>query len=64
MDENKLLLEYINIFENILEKCKNCSENFLGIEKILLDNRELDINSNIRGLNIRRNSVLIIDDDS
>ena len=34
------------------------------IEKILLDNRELDINSNIKGLNIRRNSVLIIDDDS
>ena len=64
MDENKRLKEYINIFENILEKCKNCNENFLGIEKILLNNRELNLESYIKDLNLQKNSVLIIDDDS
>ena len=64
VDNNKNLDNYIKTFDKILEKCGNCSDDYLGMEKILLDNKELDIRREIKSLGIRDNSVLIIDDNS
>jgi len=64
MDENKILKHYIKSFENILEKCKKCSDNFFGIEKILLNGVELNTQSNIKDLRLSGKSILIIDDES
>ena len=64
MDENKNMRYYIKSFENMLEKCKKCSDNFFGIEKILLNGRQLDIQRNIKELNLNEKTMLIIDDES
>ena len=64
VDNNKNLDNYIKTFDKILEKCGNCSDDYLGMEKILLDNEELDIRREIKSLRIKDNSVLIIDDNS
>ena len=47
VDENKTLKSYFNIFENILEKCPKCSKDFIGIDYILLDNKNLNIENTI-----------------
>jgi len=65
IDKNKSLKDYFNIFENIIEKCPTCSKkDFLGIENILLNNENLNIQNKIESLKLNEESVLIIDDDS
>ena len=65
IDKNKSLKDYFNIFENIIEKCPTCSQkDFLGIENILLNNENLNIENKIESLKLNEESVLIIDDDS
>ena len=62
VDENKTLKSYFNIFENILEKCPKCSKDFIGIDYILLDNKNLNIENTIKSLKLNEKSVFIIDD--
>lgn len=63
LDTNKLLSQYINIFEKILESCNNCRDNYIGIQTISDNNRQLDLNEEIEHLHLNEQSLLIISDD-
>ena len=64
VDNNKTLNDYIKSFEKILEKCRNCKDNFIDVENILLGDRILNKDEEIKYLNLQENSILIIDDDN
>ena len=65
IDKNKKLKDYINKMENILERCRNCKNVYLGvgIDKIYLNNENLNLEQNIKKINIDENSCMIIKDD-
>ena len=51
--------------ENILERCRNCKNVYLGvgIDNIYLNNENLNLEQNIKKINIDENSCMIIKDD-
>ena len=65
IDKNKKLKDYINKMENILERCRNCKNVYLGvgIDNIYLNNENLNLEQNIKKINIDENSCMIIKDD-
>ena len=65
IDKNKKLNYYINKMENILERCKNCENVYLGIgiDNIYLNNERLNLEQRIKELKMDGNSLLIIKDD-
>ena len=63
LDRNKSLSQYIKTFEKILESCRNCGDNFIDIQTISINNRNLALDEEIESLNLNEKSLLIISDD-